>query len=252
VQKADRQATVVFLGPSELPSRAAVEAALGDIGATLQWHEEHELESTLALSILIEDIHVGVSIVAAPLPPALYEKHLAASGLDAGDQERVAAHGSHARIISMKTETPAEPADRMWMVYRVAVRLCGLGGVAVLAPASGVFALGVDTAYVDARRDDNVPPMDLWVQAEMGTDGIARSRGAFVSGVPDVELSGLDVMEPGEIYSTIMDMLVFLRQIRRELVTGESLHVGAQGWDWKVTTGDKELVKFVRVSPGSE
>lgn len=249
MQKADKQSTVVFLRPTELPARTRIEEALGDLGAVLQWHEEHELDSTLALSLLIENIHIGVSVIAASLGPALYEKDLAASGLDHADRNRISAHGSHARVVSMKTETPAEPADRMWMVYRVAARLCALDGTAILAPASGVFVLGVDKEYVDSRRDDNVPPMDLWVQVEMGRDGIVRSRGALVSGVPEVALAGIEGLAPAEIYSTMMDVLVFLRQIRRELIPGEALHVGEQAWDWTVTSGDKDLVSFERVAP---
>jgi hypothetical protein len=248
VQQANKQSAVVFLRRSELPERKEVEAALATIsGSLVTWHEEHELENTRALSLLLEGQHIAVSIIGAAIDPEMYGKILDDAGLAPEDREVIESHGSHARVISMKSDEVFEPADRMWLVYRVAARLSGLDGGAILAPASGVFVLGLDTEYVDSRRDDNVPPMDLWVQVVMEKSGEARSIGASVVGVPEVSLSEITGMDPEEIFTSIMGTLVYIRQIRRPLVTGESLHIGNQYWEWKVVSNEDELVRLQRV-----
>jgi len=248
MEEAHQQSAVVFLPQSELFSREEVEGALGDIeGAVLTWHEEYELEDTKALSLHLEGQHLAISFLKAPLVPALYHDLLDASGLEDDDRQQIEAHGSHVRVISMKTGEIVEPADRIWLVYRAAVRLAGLGQGAVLAPLSGVFVMGVDPSYVDSRREENVPPMDLWVQVELGQDGVARSRGAGIGGIPEVELSGIAELEPDQIYSSVMDTLVFLRQIRRFLVAQETVHIGRQPWQWEVTEGEETLVKLNRI-----
>lgn len=247
MQQANKQSAVVFLQRSELPAREDVEAALCDLtGAVLTWHEEHELESTRALSVFIESQHIAVSIIAAPLPREMYAEPLNASGLEGEDRGRIENHGSHVRVISMKTQEIIEPADRMWMVYRIAARLADMDRGVILAPASGVFVMDLDIGYVDTRTDDNVPPMDLWIGVEMGKDGVARSVGAGVAGVPEVELGELGEMPPEEIYSSVMHALVYLRQIRRELVPGESLHIGYQPWLWEVKSGDADRIHLER------
>ena len=248
MEKANKQSAVVLFRGAEPPSKETVENALSDLGAKLAWQGEAD-DGSSALLLELGDHQIAVSLLATPLANANFADALASSGLDGSDEQGIQGHESHGRIISLETAEPTEPADRMWLVYRIAARLINLGGAAILAPSSGVFVLEVDTGYVDSRREENVPPMDLWTQVEMGQDKIARSVGAAIAGVPEVELKGLDGLEPDVIYSTVLGALVYLRQIRREMTPGESFHIGDQKWFWAVTSGSPELVQLERVNP---
>jgi hypothetical protein len=238
--RANKQSAVLFQKGQGLPPRQAVEDALQDLSPKLQWLEEHETEVSRALSVHLGDQQLAVTLWGQPLAPELYQEMLTDSGLQAEDQEQIANHGSHVRIVSMKSEAVAEPVERMGLVYRVAARLASLDGLAVLAPGSGVFVCGLLPEHVDTPLSQEVPPLDLWVQVEMHGDDEAKTQGTTLLGLPELELHGVGLLPPEAIFATTMDVLLYLRRIRRDFVPGETMHVGRQPWQWvadKCTTG---------------
>lgn len=252
MKKKKKQSTVVFLGPDVLPEREQIEAVLADLGANLQWREEHEIAHTRALSLKLNDAEIALSVIGAPMEPELYTELLEMSGLSQEDKAAILGHGSHARVVYMDEETPVEPVNRMTAVYQVATRLGRMDGVAVLAPASGVFVLGLTPEHLDEAIEREIPPLDLWVAVEMKDDDHASTTGATHIGLPELELSGVGILDPDSIYSTVLDILLYLRRIRRELVPGETLHVGQQPWSWITMRGSDDLVKLRRIDADQE
>lgn len=248
--KTAKQTAVVFLRSGELPKREIIETALQDLGGQLTWHEEHEIGASYALSLTIDDAVIGLSVIGGPLERDLYEQAIELSGLQDEDKKAIESHGSHSRIVFMESGAEVvEPVICMTHVYRVAARLSALDGVAVLAPGSGVLILGLKPEHVDRSVDDEVPPLDMWVAVEMLSDDVAKTTGAATVGIPEVELSGVGLLDADATFSTAMDALLYLRRIRRELVPGEVLHIGQQPWDWMAIKAPEGLVKLKRVDP---
>ena len=244
------QSAVVFLNNDELPPRERVETALEGLGGCVEWHEEHELGATYAFSVELEGGIIGVSVIGGPLERELYDKPLETSGLPDDDRQAIEGHGTHARIVFMEERgDPIEPVLRMTHVYRIAARLSTMDGVAVLAPGSGVFVMGLGPEHVDNTIDDEVPPLDMWIAVEKTGDDVAKSVGAKIVGIPEVELTGIGLLDAETTFCTVMDALLYLRRIRRELVPGEVLHIGRQPWDWMTLKGPEGLVKMKRVDP---
>lgn len=245
----------MFFAGGGLPEREAVLASLTDLEGDYFWLEENETKHTYALNARIGDATVAISIVGAPLDAEMYLPYLEVAGLDKADTEAIKRHGSHSRIVFMDEEDPIEPVNRMALVYQVAARLYTLDGVAVLAPASGVFVIGIEPEHIEKPLERDVPPLDMWIAVEKTEDDKVKTIGADYIGIPNIELEGIGLLSPESTFSTVMDVLVYLRRIRRELIPGETLHVGTQPWNWLTMKGTKKLVKLRRVelnAPGAQ
>jgi len=246
--KTTKQSAVIFFRDNQLPKREDVLSSLTDLQGKYTWQEEHELEGTMALSIEFAQANIGVSFFGAPLEERLYLPMLETAGLDETDVEAIKNHGSHARLVFMEEAEPIEPVERMGRVYRVAARLNSLDGLAVLAPGSGVFVIGITSEHVDKPLEAEVPPLDMWVTVEKKGDDVARSVGASVIGIPEVELEGVGILDAENTFTTVLDVLLYIRRIRRPFVEGEILHVGMQPWNWLAEESSKERMKFRRVA----
>lgn len=250
MKKTTKQSAVVFLRSDELPKREVFEKALEDLGAQLTWHEEHEIGASYALSLTMNGAVIGLSVVGGPLERDLYAQAVELSGLPDDEKKAIESHGSHARIVFMESvEELVEPVICMTHVYRVAARLCMHDGVAVLAPGSGVLILGLESEHVDRSIEDEIPPLDMWIAVEKLSDDVVKSTGAAIVGIPEVELRGIGILDAETTFSTMMDTLLYLRRIRRELVPGEILHIGRQPWDWMAIKSPEGLLKLKRVDP---
>lgn len=245
--KKKRQSTVIFLRSEKLPDRAAVEAALAECCSGLSWHEEHETERGLAATVNLGDSQVALSILAIKLEPDLYADPLEVSGLSAEEKAMIEGHGSHARLVYIDESAPVEAVDRMALVYRVASRIAALDGVAVLAPASGVFILGLQPEHVDEAMKNETPPLDMWVALEKTEEDVVRTVGASYLDLPEVEAEGIGILDPETTFSTVMDVLLYLRRIRRELIPGETLHVGDQPFRWMTMRSSDGSLRLRRV-----
>ena len=232
----------------ELPSREALESALEGLASGFVWRKEHEAGGILALEVAIGDSKIALSLIGEALEPKMYEDALEVSGLAPKEVEAIENHAAHARIVYLEEEEPVEAVLRMTLIYQIAARLTQLGSIAILAPASGVFVLGLKPEFMDKPEDPEVPPLDLWVAVEKVSDDKARSVGATQLNIPDVELDGIGILGAEAIFSTVMDMILYLRRIRRELVPGETVHIGRQPFKWfTMRSKDKKLIKLRRV-----
>lgn len=227
-----------------------MDRAVADLDEEPIWRGEGERGPDLVVRVT-EDQRVAVNFLAEPAADALYVEHLRGSGLDESDQRAVRAHRSHGRCSFMDTDAVVEPSDRMGAVYKVAARLSAMDGIAVLAPESGVFALGLRPEHVDGRLEQGVPPLDLWIQVEMTGEDRARSVGAPAAGALDVELVGVTGMSPDEVFDSVLGAVAYMERIRRELIPGETLHIGSQPFRWIALKGKKDLVVLQR-EEGSE